>query len=134
MSFRVGDINSPYLIWVSSSGSFICEMKNKLRSSNPVANNNEGVNEPFGFFIACIKKTKTTEACPNSWTSPLDVPSGVGWVTSAVYCIRTGMALVRKKPSTKADMKSKIADVAKVKPIKPGIAPMNAIKRNNCRL
>ena len=109
-------------------------MKNRLTTKKPAATNNAGVNEPSEFFSASIKKTKTTEACPKSWTSPLDVPSGVGCVTSAVYCIMTGMALVRKNPSTKADTNNNIPDVAKVKPTKPGIAPMNDIKRNNCRL
>lgn len=42
-----------------------------------MANNNEGVNEPSGFFSASMKKTNITEACPKSWTSPLDVPSVV---------------------------------------------------------
>ena len=123
-----------YLFWISSCGSFICEMKNRLTIKNPAATNSAGVNEPSAFFNASMKKTKTTEACPKSWISPFDVPSGVGCVTSAVYCMMTGMALVRKNPSTKADTKSKIGDVAKVTPIKPGMAPVKDIKRNNCRL
>ncbi len=32
--------------------------------------------------------------------SPLDVPSGVGQVTSAAYCMPTGSAGTRKNPST----------------------------------
>ena len=42
---------------------------------------------------------ETTEHWPQSWTRPLDVPSGVGNVTSAAYCMPIGRAPTTKKPS-----------------------------------
>ena len=74
-----------------------------LMNSNPIANNSAGVNDPSGVFNASMTYTNTTEACPNSWIKPLDVPSGVGWVISAAYCIPIGLVLTRKNPIAKAE-------------------------------
>jgi len=41
------------------------------------------VNDPSGVRSMDITSTNTTDACRNSCMSPLDVPSGVGLVTSA---------------------------------------------------
>ena len=38
-------------------------------------------NEPLSVRSGPMMKTKTTEHWPQSWTRPLDVPSGVGNVT-----------------------------------------------------
>lgn len=77
---------------------------------------------PSAPFIASMTYTKTTDTWPQSCTTPLDAPSGVGCVISAAYCVPTGLALTRKKPSAKADRKRSQAEVAKVRPIRPGIA------------
>ena len=77
-------------------------------------------------FMASMIYTNTTAPCPNNWTKPFDVASGVGYVISAAYCIPIGIALTRKKPKKTAEPYSKIPDLAKVRPINPGIAPRKA--------
>src|SRR5512144_2783826 len=90
--------------------------------SNPIASSNAGVKEPFGVFNASMMYTNTTEACPNNWINPFDVPSGVGWVTSAAYCIPMGLVLTRKNPIAKADTNNNQLVVANASPTRPGIA------------
>jgi len=75
-------------------------------SSRPTMISNAGVNEPSEALVASMIYTKTTEACPNNWISPLLVPSGVGWVISAAYCMPMGLVLVMKKPIAKAEIYS----------------------------
>lgn len=43
-------------------GSFICVTSNELITSNPIASNSAGVNEPLGVFNASIIYTNTTDA------------------------------------------------------------------------
>jgi len=93
-----------------------------LSASSPAASSSAGVKAPSGVLSASMMYTNTTEACPNNWINPLDVPSGVGWVISAAYCMPMGEALTRKKPRAKAEANSSQALVAKVSPSRPGTA------------
>ena len=87
-----------------------------------MASSKAGVKAPSGLFIASMMYTNTTEAWLKSWISPLEVPSGVGRVTSAAYCMPMGLALTRKKPSTKAEANNSAGLVAKARPASPGMA------------
>src|SRR5512139_3823769 len=65
---------------------------------------------------------------------PFDVPSGVGNVISAAYCIPIGLVLIKKKPSAKAEISSIQNSVANVNPIKPGIDSTMPSNKNFLRL
>jgi len=55
-----------------------CVISSALTTINPIAGRSAGVNEPSGLLSASMINTNTTDACPNSWIRPFDVPSGVG--------------------------------------------------------
>src|SRR5574340_1377400 len=90
-------------------------------SSNPTASSSPGVKEPSLDFNASMMYTNTTEICPNNWIRPVEVPSGVGYVISAAYCIPIGATLTSVKPRIKAEKNKSQAWVAKVMPITAGI-------------
>ena len=93
-----------------------------------------GTKEPSGVRVSAIRKTTTTEAWPNSWISPLDVPSGRGAVISAAYCMPTGNALVMKKPTRKAATFRPSSESAKVSQSSAGAATTSASAMNGTRL
>ena len=60
------------------------------------------MNEPSEARSAAMMYTETTDTCPQSWISPVDVPSGVGLAISAAYCMPRGSTATRKNPSSAA--------------------------------
>ena len=59
-------------------GSLRRETTSALTARSTLASTSDTVNEPLPVRSTPMTQTKATEHCPNSWMSPLDVPSGVG--------------------------------------------------------
>jgi len=87
--------------WISTQNGYEAK-ENKGKEKwpiRPTARSKAGVKAPPFVWRASIRYTKTTEAWLKSWIIPADVPSGVGRVISAAYCIPMGLALTKKKPN-----------------------------------
>ena len=69
-----------------------------------------------------MRYTRTTDDCPTSCSIPCDVPSGVGFVISATYCIPMGATQMRKNPKAKDIAYRSQLSLMKVRPMRAGMA------------